>query len=251
MKHLEGKVALVTGGGQGIGRGIALALASEGASVSVVGRTRAKLEETMSEIERRGGRAIAITCDVKEPDAAEAAVAETVASLGGLDILVNNAQEFSFGTIVDIPLKTVDDGWRSGPLATLNFMRAAHPHLRDGGVVVNVSSSATSDGDIAGVGAYAATKAAIESLSRAAAVEWAGDGIRVNTIIPFARTPAVEASLEHYPGLEERLLGSVPLRRLGDPEADIGPAVAYLVGPGASYITGTTLSVDGGGVRLR
>lgn len=79
----------------------------------------------------------------------------------------------------------------------------------------------------------------------------AEDGIRVNTIIPFARTPAVEASLEHYAGLEERLIGSVPLRPLRDPEGDIGPAVAYLVGRGAAYITGTTLSVHGGAVRLR
>ena len=251
MRDLEDKVALVTGAGQGIGQGIALALSAEGASISVVGRTRSKLDETVSEIQERGGRAIAIACDVKSPGAAELAVKETLGAFGGLDVLVNNAQEFGFGSIVDISMETVEDGWRSGPLATLRFMRAAHSHLKGGGVVVNVSSSATLDADIAGVGAYAATKAAIESLSRAAAVEWAEDGIRVNTIIPFARTPAVEASLDQYPGLEERLIGTVPLRRLGDPETDIGPAVAYLVGSRAKYITGTTLSVDGGAVRLR
>jgi NAD(P)-dependent dehydrogenase (short-subunit alcohol dehydrogenase family) len=107
------------------------------------------------------------------------------------------------------------------------------------------------DTGIAGVGAYSATKSAIESLSRAAAVEWADEGIRVNTVIPLALTPSVQAVFDMNPGLHEHLVSGVPLGRFGDAESDIGPAVAFLAGPDAGFITGTTLSVDGGSVRLR
>ncbi len=206
---------------------------------------------TVAEIETRGGRAVPVLCDVTEGDQIKGAVDQTVAAFGGLDVLVNNAQEFNFGTILDIPIDLVDAGWRSGPLATLLFMRAAYPHLKGGGVVVNVSSGAALDTGIAGVGAYSAAKSAIESLSRAAAVEWADDGIRVNTLIPLALTPAVKGVLDANPGLHEHLVSEVPLGRFGDAEADIGPAVAFLASPDAGFITGTTLSVDGGSVRLR
>lgn len=249
--RLNDKVALVTGAGQGIGRGIAYALAGDGAAVAVAGRTESKLEDTVAEIERRGGRALPVVCDVTEPEQITKAVDQTVAAFGGLDVLVNNAQEFNFGTILDIPLDLVEAGWRSGPLATLLFMRAAYPHLTDGGVVVNVSSGAALDTGIAGVGAYSAAKSAIESLSRAAAVEWAGDGIRVNTLIPLALTPSVQAVFDANPGLHDHLVSGIPLGRFGDAETDIGPAVAFLAGDGAGFMTGTTLSVDGGSVRLR
>lgn len=248
---LAGKVALVTGAGQGIGQGISFALAEAGAAVAVVGRTASKLDDTVTEIEARGGRAIAVKCDVTSAAEIEAAVATTVAELGALDVLVNNAQEFNFGTILDIPLDLVETGWRSGPVATLLFMRTAFPYLRGGGVVVNVSSGAAVDADLAGVGAYSATKSAIESLSRAAAVEWAGEGVRVNTLIPLALTPSVQAVFDQYPGLHEKLAGEVPLGRFGDAETDIGPAVAFLCSPAAGFVTGTTLSVDGGSTRLR
>lgn len=251
MTDLTGKVALVTGAGQGIGRGVALALSQRGAAVSVVGRTESKLDSTVLEIESRGGRAIAIVADVTIDEDIERAVAETVSKLGGLNVLVNNAQVFNFGPILDIPVELVEAGWQSGPLATLKFMRAAYGHLKDGGSVVNVSSPAAVGTDLAGVGAYSATKAAISSISRAAAVEWANEGIRINTIMPIARTPAVEASFEMVPGLEDQLVGGIPLGRLGDPETDIGAAVAYLVSDEASYVTGTTLSVDGGATRAR
>ncbi|MGD2100999.1 MAG: SDR family oxidoreductase [Acidimicrobiia bacterium] len=251
MSGLDGKVALVTGAGQGIGRGIALALAKQGAAVSIVGRTLSKLEKTVATIEERGATAIAVEADVKDAADVDRAVSETVARLGSLDVLVNNAQEYNFGPLLDIPFELVDAGWQSGPVGTLRFMRAAHEHLKNGGVVINMSSSAANDTDLAGIGAYSATKAAIDSLSRAAAVEWAGDGIRVNTLMPFARTPSVEASFEMVPGLEEQLIAGIPLQRIGDPETDIGPVATFLAGDDSRFITGTTISVDGGAVRLR
>lgn len=251
MGTMDGRAALVTGAGQGIGRGIALALAGEGASVALMGRTVATLDQVAAEIAERGGKAVAIVGDVADDADCTSAVAETVAQFGALDVLVNNAQAFAFGSVADIDLADVEAGWQSGPMGTLRLMRAALPHLREGGAVVNVSSSATSDGDGAGTGAYAAAKAAIEALSRAAAVEWAGEGVRVNVVIPFSRTPSVEAVLSAYEGVEEQVLAQVPMGRWGDAEREIGRAVAFLCGPDASFITGTSLAVDGGNTYLR
>jgi len=251
MGTMDGRAALVTGAGQGIGRGIALALAGEGASVALMGRTVATLDQVAAEIAERGGKAVAIVGDVADDADCTSAVAETVAQFGALDVLVNNAQAFAFGSVADIDLADVEAGWQSGPMGTLRLMRAALPHLREGGAVVNVSSSATSDGDGAGTGAYAAAKAAIEALSRAAAVEWAGEGVRVNVVIPFSRTPSVEAVLSAYEGVEEQVLAQVPMGRWGDAEREIGRAVAFLCGPDASFITGTSLAVDGGSTYLR
>lgn len=251
MGTLDGKVALVTGAGQGLGRGAALALAGEGAAIGLVGRTRSTLDGVAREIADRGGKAVAIAADVTSEADVEHAVAETVAQFGAIDVLVNAAQDYAFGPLADIELASVENGWQSGPMGTLRTMRAALPHLRDGGAIVNVSSSAASDGDAGGVGAYAATKAAIESLSRAAAVEWASEGVRVNVLVPFVRSPSVEAALSSMPGIEEHVLSQIPLGRWGDAEADAGRAVAFLCGPDAAFITGTTLAVDGGGTYLR
>ena len=252
MGTLDQHVALVTGAGQGIGRGISLALAAEGAAVAVSGRTETKLLATVAEIEQRGGTAVAVTCDVTDADQISATVAQTVERLGRLDIVVNNAQEFNFGSLLDIDLDQVDAGWRSGPLATLQVMRAAHPHLAaNGGCVVNISSSAVLTPDPSGIGAYAAVKSAIDCLSRAAAMEWGADGIRVNTVMPFARTPATQAAFDAHPGHEQHVLETVPVGRIGDPERDVGRVVAFLVSPAASYVTGTTLTADGGSARLR
>jgi len=251
MGKLDGKVALVTGAGQGIGRGIALGFAAEGATVAVVGRTQATLDETVREIVSRGGRAAAYSGDVGDEERVAAIVDQVVADLGGLGILVNNAQEYAFGTITEMDLGRFESGWRSGAVGALHVMRAAHPHLKGDGVVINISSGAASEAMAEGLGGYAAVKAAIDSLSRAAALEWAPDGIRVVTLIPFARTPAVAEVLDANPGMEEMLLSTVPLRRFGDPEAEVGRAAVFLASADAAFITGSSLVVDGGSTYLR
>lgn len=250
MNRLKGKVALVTGAGQGIGRGIALAMAAEGAAVAVLGRSQEKLERVAAEITERGGRAVAVLCDVTDSEQVAGAVDQVLSKLGRLDVLVNNAQDYSFGPISQLDLGEVEAGWQSGAMGTLRSMQAAHPHLTGGGVVINISSSAARNPS-SGTGAYAAVKAAIEALGRAAAVEWASDGIRVVSLVPFARTPAVQAVLDSYPGLEEQLLADVPLGRFGDVESDIGKAAVFLASEEASFITGSTLAVDGGTTYLR
>jgi NAD(P)-dependent dehydrogenase (short-subunit alcohol dehydrogenase family) len=251
MDRLTGKVALVTGAGQGIGRGIALALAAEGASVALMGRTAQKLEATRAEILDRGGKAAAYAGDVGDEARVNDVVVTAVRDLGSLDILVNNAQEYSFGSVAELDLEQLDAGWRSGALGALHLMRAAHPHLAGGGVVINIGSGAASDPSPGGLGGYAAVKAAIESFGRAAAVEWAPEGIRVVTLIPFARTPAVASVLDGAPEMEEAILSTVPLGRFGDPETELGRAAVFLASSDASFITGSSLVVDGGTTYLR
>lgn len=248
---LEDQPALVTGGGRGVGKGIALALAGEGAPLAVVGRTESTLKDTCAEIERRGGRALPVVCDIRELDQLRHTVETVVDQLGGLRILVNNALMIPHGMLLEIDEQTVEDAWTSGPLAALRLMRLCHPHLRDGGIVVNVTSGAGFAAGPPGLGMYGSVKAALNALNRSAAQEWAADGIRVNAISPMAMTPAFDEWEKHDPEGFSQVLVNVPLKRLGDPEADIGRAVVFLCGPDASYITGTTLPVDGGALHLR
>ncbi len=248
---LAGKVAIVTGAGAGIGRGIALALAREGASVAVVERDPESMVGTVDAIAQRGDPvALPVRCDVGELDQIQAAVAATVERFGTVDVLVNNAQTFRSQRRY-APLHEIDDDdarvdFESGPLGTLRFMRLCHEHLVGDGCVVNVVSAGANTPDPSGVGVYAAAKAAVVMLTRAAAVEWGHEGIRVNAIAPLALSAKMEANLASDPAKLEHFVSKTALGRLGDCEADIGRAVVFLCGPDASYITGTVLGVDGG-----
>jgi NAD(P)-dependent dehydrogenase (short-subunit alcohol dehydrogenase family) len=250
MSKLTGKVAFVTGGGQGVGRGIALALASDGAAVAVVGRTLAKLQEVVAEIEQRGGAALAIACDIKDAAALAQAVQTTVAELGGLNILVNNAQEVPLGTLEQVDEAAFTAGWNSGPLATFRLMKLAHPHLKGGGVIINLGSPAAMRWDASGYGAYGAVKEAIRQLTRAAACEWAKDGIRSNCILPLAQSPAMDWWTRERPDEAAAFIATVPQQRVGDCEADVGRFVATLCSPDCGYINGQSIAVDGGQAYL-
>ena len=172
MTDLSGKVALITGAGQGVGQGIALALAAAGAKVAVTGRTLAKLEATSALVAERGGEALAIAGNVKDAASLADMVAQTVERFGGLDILVNNAQEVPNGKLLDVTDEAFLAGFESGPLASFRLMKLAHPHMvaRGGGVIVNLASSAGIRWDMTGYGAYGAVKQATRVLTRAAAV---------------------------------------------------------------------------------
>ncbi len=248
---LNGKAALVTGGGRGIGRGIALALAAAGAAVAVCGRSPEPLEQTVRDVIARGGQAKAVQCDVTDPAALQALVADVVAAYGGVNILVNNAMQIPRGTLLEISEETVNAAWVSGPLACLRLMRLCHPYLKGGGSVVNVSSGSSLSPDQPLRGIYAATKASVNAISRAAAVEWGPDGIRVNVLMPFGKSDSVARLLENEPGFAAEVLKGTPLGRFGEAEADIGRVVAFLCGPDAGFITGTTIPVDGGRSYLR
>ena len=251
MGKLDGKVALVTGAGQGVGRGIALALAGEGAQIAVAGRTEGKLLQTCAEIAQRGGRAIPIVCDVMIAADIERCVQQTVATLGTVDILINNAQVVPLGRLLDVTEEHYQEGMDSGPLATLRFMKACYPYLRDGGCIVNLGSSSAIRWDPIGYGAYAAAKEAIRALTRAAACEWGPDGIRVNCVLPLAMSPAMDGWIASRPEEAAEFFRTIPLGRVGDCETDIGRAVVFLCGPDARYITGHSLPLDGGQAFMR
>ena len=249
-KPLDGKTAIVTGAGQGVGRGVALALASAGAAVTLMGRTEHKLVSVRDEIVGRGANALVIAGDVKHIADIERCVAATVAQFGTVDILVNNAQEVALGSILELADDDVTAGWESGPMATLRFMRACHPYLSGGGVIVNMGSRAGVRPDPVRRGAYAAVKEAIRALTRAAAMEWASDGIRVNAILPYAMSPALERLAAERPDEFEKTRRLVPMNRIGDPEHDIGRVVVFLASTDSGYVTGATIPVDGGNAFL-
>lgn len=248
MGNLADKTAVVTGGGQGVGQGIALALAKAGASVIVSGRTESKLEATCAQIEAAGGKAIAVPTNVKNAGDLASLVNRAVAETGGLDILVNNAQEVPLGKLADVSDEAFQAGFESGPLASFRLMKLAHPHLkaRGGGVIFNLASSAGIRWDMTGYGAYAAVKQAVRSLTRAAAAEWGRDGIRVLTIAPHAASPGLKGWVEHNPIEAEAFFRTIPLGRIGECEEDIGEAVVALCAPELSYLTGATIPLDGG-----
>jgi 2-hydroxycyclohexanecarboxyl-CoA dehydrogenase len=247
VSRLKGKIVLVTGGGQGIGRGIALALASEGAQVAVSGRRREPLDAVVEEITERGGQALAVEGDVGVRADAAAMVAATAEAYGGLDALVNNAQSSTQRRVADIGDEDLEVTWRSGALGTLYCMQAALPLLRarGGGSIVNFGSSTAVNGD-ATFGAYAMTKEAIRGLSRVAATEWGRFGIRVNVVCPTAMSPSAAAFRDSHPDAFERAVREIPLGRFGDPEGDIGAAVVGLVSDDFGYLTGATLMLGGG-----
>lgn len=251
MARLEGKVALVTGAGQGVGRGIALAMAAEGAAVAVLGKTPAKVDDTCDLIHARGGRALPLYCDVKDTVSLERSVAAVVEGFGGLHILVNNAQEVALGPLMSVSDEAFNAGWESGPLATFRLMKLCYPHLKGGGSIINLGSTSAMRWDFAYYGTYACVKEAIRSLSRAAACEWAKDGIRVNTVLPCADSPALMDWMgTSIAGDREAFLQSIPLGRVGSCEHDIGRFAVMLCTDEAGYVTGQSIAVDGGQAYL-
>jgi 2,4-dienoyl-CoA reductase [(3E)-enoyl-CoA-producing], peroxisomal len=242
---LAGRAALITGGGTGICRGIALAFAEHGCDVAIVSRTLEHLEPTVEELRGRGVRALATAADVREPAAMGDAVAATADAFGRLDILVNgaagnficlaeNLSPNGFGTVVDIDLK-----------GTFNASRAALPHLKArGGCVLNISATLPYLGTM-GQSHAAAAKAGVDSLTRTLAVEWGPHGIRVNGIAPgpIAGTEGMRRlSSDASRASAER---HCPMGRLGTTD-DIAHASLYLCSDAASYVNGVTLVVDGG-----
>lgn len=252
MGSLDGKVAIVTGGGRGVGRGIALALAKEGAAICIAEIDPGTVHATAEEVAKLGVRSLGLECDVTARERVEAVVDEVASELGRIDILINNATG-ARPDVASLPLmKHTPEQFQRllsvDVLGSFHCMQACFPHLRESGAgrIVNLSSSAgTTRG--AGFAAYAAAKEALRGLTGVAAREWGRFGITANSLCPQASTPELERWAAENPEVSGKYLADVALGRYGRAEEDIGRVVAFLCSDAGGYITGQTLMVDGGG----
>lgn len=247
-QRFTGKSVLVTGGGSGIGRGAALAFAREGATVTVAGRNEENLAQTVKLIEAEGGRADAVTADVTDSADVARLVETTVARHGGLDIAFNNAGVTVLGTVVDIEeadwARTLETNV-TGIWLSLRH-EVAYMKENGGGVIVNMASNAGTEITMPQLGAYGATKAAVSALTRAAARDHIGDGIRINAISPGpVRTDLLRLPGDSDADVDARFDGLVPLGRIGEVE-EAAAAVLWLASDEASYAVGHRLVLDGG-----
>jgi NAD(P)-dependent dehydrogenase (short-subunit alcohol dehydrogenase family) len=248
MGRLAGRVALITGAGAGIGRGIALRFAREGARIAIAERNAATGEQTARDVEALGAEALFIETDVAQKQQVERAVAQTVVRFGTVHILVNNAWA---GRPMSRIERASDDAMRSGfevgPMAALHAMQACFPHMKAQryGRVVSLAS-------LNGVNAhmftvdYNAAKEAIRAITRTAAREWAELGITCNVVCPAAESEAMQRLRARDPRLIEGAAATLPMKRFGDPEEDIAPVVLFLATEDSRYVTGNTLFADGG-----
>lgn len=247
---LKDKVAIITGGAGGIGSGMARAMAKEGAKIVIVdvneesGRTVEKELNGISE-------AKFIKADISKKENVKEIVADVVKTFGKIDIMVNNAHVSRQANLVDTTDEIMALSFDTGFYPTFYFMQECYPHLKETkGKVINFASGAGLSGMLM-QGSYAAAKEAIRGLSRVAANEWGPDGINVNLISPIAMTPGVVHWKSQHPDAYEGMINKIPLRRMGDPEQDIGRVAVFLASEDSDYMTGQTLMVDGGSVMLR
>lgn len=248
MKRLEGNVTIVTGGGKGIGYGLAQAFAEAGSNLVITGRTLSRLESARQRMEAEYGvKVLPIVADGADEAAIKDVVAQTIATFGKINTLVNNAQVSKSGLpLIEHTKEDLDLSIHSGLYAAFFYMRECHPYLKESkGSVINFASGAGLFGKL-GQSSYAAAKEGIRGLSRVAAAEWGPDGIRVNVICPLAMTESLMEWKDNYPDLFAKTIQGIPLGRFADPKDDIGRVAVFLASEDAHYITGETITLQGG-----
>ncbi|MGB3632490.1 MAG: SDR family oxidoreductase [Rubrobacteraceae bacterium] len=247
--RLDGKTAIVTGGGRGLGQYMAEALSDAGANVVICSRKIEPLEEVREEIQARGGKALAVECDVTDPDEVEKVVREAEEAFGSVDILVNNSGATWGAPAEEMPLEKFDQVVRVNVRGTFLMSQAVGRRMIErgsGGAIINISSIAGLLGghpDYMQTVGYNTSKGAIISMTRDLATSWAPHDITVNAIAPgWFPTRMSSGLIENF---EEKMLSGIPLHRFGNPE-DLKGVVIFLASPAAAYITGQTVAVDGG-----
>jgi NAD(P)-dependent dehydrogenase (short-subunit alcohol dehydrogenase family) len=246
MFSLAGKVAVVTGGGRGIGKGISLALAEAGAAVICTGRTEVPLQSTASVIRGKGGRALVLPADITASGTAQAIVERALSEFGRLDIWVNNAGSASpddVGPLIDLNEQQWDNVVDLNLKWTFFAAQAAARAMTAGGSIINISSRSGSQPNPM-TGQYGAAKAGVENLTATMAVEWGHRGIRVNAVAPGVVLTEENAEFMSCSRAQKQI-DTVPLGRLGTPD-DIGPLCVYLAADESAWISGTVIQVTGG-----
>lgn len=248
MGKLDGKIAIITGGGKGIGFGLARAFAKEGANLVLTGRTESRLVNAKEVLEKEFGvEVLPVVADGADEEAIKNVVKKTIEKFGKINVLVNNAQVSKSGVMLkDHTKEDFDLAIYSGLYATFFYMRECYPYLKESkGSVINFASGAGLFGKL-GQSSYAAAKEGIRGMSRVAAAEWGPDGINVNVVCPLAMTESLEQWKEAYPDLFEKTIQGIPLGRFADPENDIGRVCVFLASDDADYVTGETITLQGG-----
>lgn len=247
MKELNEKVAIVTGAGQGIGKGVALCLAKRGVKLVCVGRRIDPILETVAEVQALGGEAIGMSCDVANREQVKAVVAAAVEKFGTVDVVVNNAQPLPHvAPVEDTLYEDMLMAWQGGTIGSLNFMQECFPIMKaqNEGRIINFAS-ATGMFGYAGQLAYACNKESVRGLTKIAAKEWGKYNISVNCVLPGAESPAAKEWAKKFPEKYAEVLENQPMKRLGDPETDVAPVIAFLAGPDSRYFSGQSLLIDG------
>lgn len=254
MGIFDGKVAIITGGGKAlsIGYGIATAYAKEGANLVITGRNVQKLADAKEELERLYGvKVLAIQADVSPDPASEESVKtvvkKTIDAFGRIDVLINNAQASASGVpLAEHTKEQFDLAIYSGLYGVFYYMRECYPYLKETqGSVINFASGAGLFGN-AGQASYAAAKEGIRGITRVAANEWGKDNINVNIVCPLAYTGQLDMFKKNYPEAYEKNLKGIPMGRFGDPEKDIGRVCVQLGSPDFKYMSGETITLEGG-----
>ncbi|MDE6599901.1 MAG: SDR family oxidoreductase [Oscillospiraceae bacterium] len=261
MGHLTGKTAIITGAGRAvlkdgtcgsIGYGIATAYAKEGANIVITGRNVKKLEDAKEELERLYGiKVLIVQADVSDGSDNEAVVKnvidKTIEAFGRIDVLINNAQASASGVpLAEHTTEQFNLAMFSGLYATFYYMKACYPYLKETkGTVINFASGAGLFGNF-GQCSYAAAKEGIRGLTRVAATEWGKDGINVNIVCPLAWTAQLEQFQEAYPDAFKANVHMPPMGHYGNSELEIGRVCVQLASPDFKYLTGETLTLEGG-----
>jgi NAD(P)-dependent dehydrogenase (short-subunit alcohol dehydrogenase family) len=242
---LAGKSVIVTGASSGIGAAMASALGAAGASLLLVGRDEGRLNGQVAKVVAVGGRAVAAIVDLEDSEAAASLVDRAVEEFGSLHGIVHTASLFDPRPLENTSIECLDRQWKTNVVAPIMMTKGAVPHLTKGSSIVFVGSTTGIVG-FPGCSAYAATKGAVASVTRALAVELAPKGIRVNVVVPgYVRTPMLQPHLDANNDYEGWIVENTPLARIDGPD-ELAPTIVFLLSRLSAYVDGQTFIVDGG-----